>query len=110
MGGTLPSWMGKDRRTKQNKTSRGHEKRIAKATGGRVQPGSGSSWRARQDTKDSDQLIQHKGTDKASFTIKVDEWKEIQRDADRAGREPVLVITFQQHGIELAVTAADIPD
>lgn len=100
----LPSWFdsGQDR-TKQNRRSRAQERGVAKKVGGRVMPGSGSSWRARGDVKSSTHLIEVKYTDKASFPLKKATWQQIERDALKAGKEPALIIDIQ--GLRLVVTA-----
>ena len=75
--------------------------------GGRRQAGSGSSWRAPQDIKTEDYLVQVKYTDRASFTLKRSEWDSLARDAARAGRDPIMVIEFtggKDPGPRLVVT------
>lgn len=102
----LPPWFSKNRE-KINRRSRSQERRYAEENRGRVQAGSGSSWRAPQDVKEDDYLTQLKFTDKQSFSIKVAEWKKIRKDAREAGRDPKLVIDFEKEGIRLIVTEED---
>lgn len=76
-------------------------------------PGSGSSWRARGDVKNDTHLIQHKYTDKASFTLKFAEWQKVVEDALRAGKEPAMIIEHPESGLRLVITEmgeADEPD
>ena len=86
------------------------EEAHAKETGGKVQPGSGSSWRAPEDVRGpldesgDGYLDQHKFTDSGSFRITAKEWRKIRANARRAGREPRLIIEFPEHGIKLTVT------
>ena len=102
----LPAWMGKNRES-NNARSRAHERKVAKDTGGKVQAGSGSSWRARQDVKDDTHLIQHKFTDGKGYRVTVDEWNTISADAARSGREPVLIIDFDGYGKGLRLTITE---
>jgi hypothetical protein len=101
----LPEWFHKDRE-RQNTRSRKQERDYAKERQGKVQAGSGSSWRRPQDVQEADSLTQLKFTDKDSFTINVKEWKGIRADALRDGREGKIVIEFSKHGIRLAVSEA----
>lgn len=99
----LPEWFHKDRE-RQNTRSRKQERDYAQERQGKVQPGSGSSWRRPQDVQEEGFLTQLKFTDKDSFTIKASEWKAIRNDALRDGREPRLVIEFSKHGFTVAVS------
>lgn len=103
MSSNLPAWWsGKADKKKQNRRSARLERAHAERTGGRVQAGSGSSWRAPEDVvgpidEESGEgfLDQHKYTDKLQFPIKRAEWDRLRRNALRAGRDPRLVIEFQ---------------
>lgn len=101
----VPAWWreGQDRE-KQNRRSREQERNRAKATGGKVQAGSGSSWRAREDVKTPDYLEQLKFTDKKSFSLKLSEWKRIRDNAIKAGREPRMVVEFSGEQVTLIIT------
>lgn len=100
--GNLPGWFDKNLE-KQNTRSKAQERRIASQTGGRVQAGSGSSWRARQDVKTPGRLIQVKYTDKGSFSLTVKEIRQVQNDAALAGREAGFMVDFAQHGIRAVI-------
>lgn len=103
--GALPSWWG-DRADKkrQNDRSRAQERRVAREVGGRTVAGSGSSWRAPGDIKAEDYLVEHKGTNKASFRLTLEDWEQAASDALRSGREPAMIIEFASTGRRLLVT------
>lgn len=103
----LPSWWNRDRE-RQNQRSRKQERQQAEQVGGKVQRGSGSSWRAPQDVKGPDYLDQLKYTDKRSYSIKVSEWKALVQDALNHGREPRMIVSFPQEGITVQIT--EVPD
>ena len=98
----LPSWMGRDREDR-NRRSAEHERRIARLSGGRVQAGSGSSWRAAEDVSTRTHLLQHKFTDKKGFRLTADEFLKVQRNAHQTGKEPAMVIDFDSYGLTLLV-------
>jgi hypothetical protein len=100
-----PRWH--DKPTKDNKK---HEQAWAKARGGRPQPSSGRFWHAKFDVKDSELLTDNKQTERRSFTIRVADWRLLQRAASREGLSPCLQITFltEQGSIDLAVISADM--
>lgn len=100
---TRPAWWGNERKV-QNRRSAKQEKKRAVETGGRTMAGSGSSWRARQDNRTDEELEQIKYTDKKSFTVKVAECEGIYRDALNAGRDPQMVVDFEQHNIRVVMT------
>lgn len=77
--------------------------------GGRVQPGSGSSPRARGDVKAREVLEELKFTDAASYPMDVRDWATLRRDAHNMGREPRLVIDFKRHGVRLVVVEEPAP-
>lgn len=103
--GSMPSWWGDaaDKRT-QNRRSRTKESRVARETGGRQTPGSGSSWRAPGDIKTDDDLIEHKYTDGASFRLTVEDWEQARTDALRSGREPAMIVELTRVGRRLLIT------
>jgi hypothetical protein len=106
----LPPWWDKEsaRKRKQvNKRSKKQEEDRAKKIGGRVQPGSGSSYRAPQDVRNDDYLEQLKFTDADSFALKAKEWLAGEADASRFGRSHRMVIDFDKYGLRLVVTRED---
>lgn len=99
---TMPEWWDKSREN-NNRKSRAQERAVAKARGGKVQAGSGSSWRAPQDVKDDTHLIQVKFTGKKAFTLSKQDWKALRDDAMNSGREPAYVVTFEPEGTTLLI-------
>lgn len=97
-------WGGKPARKRQNARSRAQERRVAKDTGGRRQPGSGSSRRAPGDVKSDDELIEVKFTDKPSYRLVEEVWQKVKRDALTHGREPAMIVEFTQTGTRLKIT------
>lgn len=100
---SLPSWFDAQR-SNNNKRSQRQEKGWAKKIGGKTQVGSGSSWRAPQDVRNDEYMMQIKFTDSDAFRLSVKEWKRVAADAIRAGKDPAMAITFAQYGITLIVT------
>ena len=65
------------------------EARFADLIGGRVNPGSGSGWKRRQDVRTIEWLWENKRTDnKRSISIKLDDVEQLRRHALREGRTP----------------------
>lgn len=88
----LPLWVNR-KGQQQNATSRKQERNIAKERGGKVQPGSGSSWRAKEDVQTPDSLIQIKYRQK-SYSLTAEEGRMLMRNALQVGREPEMIIEF----------------
>lgn len=103
---STPRWANKP--TKDNKK---HEKEWAKARAGRAQPSSGRFWHAKMDVKDDELLTDNKETERLSFSIKLADWKLLQRAAQREGLQPCFQITFIQSDggkINLVVLPAEM--
>ena len=101
-----PRWA--DKPAKDNKR---HEQAWAKARAGRAQPSSGRFWHAKFDVKDAELLTDNKQTEKLSYSIRVADWKLLQRAASKEGLAPCLQITFiqaQGSPIDLVVISADM--
>lgn len=90
----LPKWMDKQEKRLQNRHSKEQEKRLARQVGGRVQAGSGSSWRAPQDIKSPEYMIQAKYTGKSEYPLKASDLIQVAVDANRCGRTPVMIVEF----------------
>jgi hypothetical protein len=76
------------------KRSQKQEKRAAKRTGGRVQPGSGSKPGAKGDVRNAGALrMECKTTTKKSFTLKLSELEKLEGEAT-SGENPVFEIEF----------------
>lgn len=112
----LPPWMEdtpKKKRQKINQRSAKQEKEHAQRTGGRVQAGSGSSWRAPEDVRgklDAEgggYLDQLKSFATGRYTLSAKEWIKLRRNAHKDGREPRLIIEFPEQGVRLVVTEDD---
>jgi hypothetical protein len=70
------------------KRSKLQERRIAADVGGRVQAGSGSSWRAKSDVRDIGNLrIEAKFTSKDSYSLKLKDILKIREEALIGGLE-----------------------
>ena len=106
---TQPAWWDPDQRKTRNQRSKTQELNRAKDTGGRVQAGSGSSWRAPQDVVTGEHLEELKFTGKSSYSIKTSMWVKLRSNAVRLGREPKLVIDFVEEGVRLIVTEEPDP-
>ena len=72
------------------KQSQKHEKRIAKAVGGKTTAASGAFWSRKGDVRNNLYLFEHKWTGKKSFSIQSSVLKKIHVEAIMDGREPVL--------------------
>ena len=76
------------------KQSQKHEKRIAKAVGGKTTAASGAFWSRKGDIRSDDLLIEHKWTGKKTKTIKAEELEKITTEAIIDGRTPVFGISL----------------
>ena len=74
------------------KESQKHEKRIAKAIGGKTTAASGALWSRKGDVRSETLLIEHKWTGKKSKTIQSAELRKITTEAIIDGRLPVFGI------------------
>jgi len=77
-------------KSKGQKQSQKHEKRLAKLVDGSVNAASGAFWSRKGDVRSKDLLIEHKWTGKKQVTIKSDVLKKITREAILDSRIPVL--------------------
>lgn len=85
------------------------EKRIAKDTDGKVQPGSGAVWGYRRDVVTPLVLIEAKTTENSSFSIKLKDLSHLATTAYMQGKTPVYLVEIN-HWPELAVIPkTDIP-
>lgn len=114
--GSLPPWMednSKNRRKSVNRRSQKQEKEHAQRTGGKVQAGSGSSWRAPEDVRgplDEEGggfLDQLKSYATGRYRLDANEWIKFRRNAHKDGREPRLIVEFPEHGVRLVITEED---
>lgn len=98
----LPAWWSDEAgKKKQNRRSAKQERQHAQRTGGRVQPGSGSSKSNPQDVKTpiNDQgegyLDEVKYTDGKGFRVQLGYFQRLQRNARLTGREGRLFVEFR---------------
>lgn len=91
---------------RQNRRSSSQEKEVAQELGGRVQAGSGSSWRAPRDVRTPAELVELKYTDKKTFVLDARAWQHYAQDATIHGREPVMIIDFEAYNLRLKITEA----
>lgn len=81
-------------KSKGQKESKKHEARLAKKIGGQRNAGSGAFWSRKGDVRNTDVLIEHKWTGKASFTVKAAVLEKIVKEAILESRMPVLGISL----------------
>jgi len=81
------------------------ESTVAEDFGGRIQTGSGNQWFAKGDVKTGKHVISCKQTDRDSFSITGNDWNEIRKIAEAAGRSPILAINM--NGKRIAVMDYD---
>lgn len=77
-------------KSKGQKESLKHEKRLEKIVGGKRNAASGAFWSRKGDVRSDDLLIEHKWTGKKSVTIKSEILKKITKEAILDSRTPVL--------------------
>ena len=74
--------------------SQAHEKRLAKAIGGKTTAASGAFWSRKGDVRSDDLLVEHKWTGKKQFTLTATVLEKIVTEAILDGRTPVLGISL----------------
>ena len=89
----MPKWWGKERE-ERNRRTRKQEAGHAKATGGKQQAGSGSSYRAPGDVLQAEFLDELKWTDKGSRALDLREWESHRTKALLMGRQPRMFVDF----------------
>ena len=91
--------------TDGQKMSRKHERDLADWLGGRVVPGSGSSWSHDADVRAGNVLIEAKATDKKSYSVRDVVWRKLEKEALRVGATPLLAVRIGE--LDLAVLSMD---
>lgn len=76
----------------RRKRSDRQEKTWADKVGGRVNPGSGSGWRKRQDVRTDFMLWEMKRTDNKSISLKLDDLEQLRHHAIVEDRIPAMHI------------------
>lgn len=105
---TPPWWDGRAARRAQNASSARQERRHARDVGGKVQRGSGSSWRAKGDVLSGQFMDELKETDGRQFSITTTIMHKLFRAADQYGREPRLIVDFKSIGKRAVITFEDL--
>jgi len=90
-------------RQDHKRRSKLQEARTAKDFRGRVTPASGSQWHSKGDVKTKNWLIECKTTTKQSYSLKVQTWHKIWKEAMSEGRDPLMVIDFAEDDTSLVV-------
>lgn len=103
----MPRWLDREGQ-RQNRRSAAQERKRAKETGGRTQPGSGSSWRAPQDVVTDGVMESVKYTDKDQFVIRIIDVLSVEADSLRHGRDPRMVVEFSKHGKRIICNIEDL--
>jgi len=83
------------------KQSQKQEKRLAKAYGGGVTPGSGNGWVHKNDVKTDTLSIEAKYTDAKSFSLKLADLLKAEKYALIDGRDVIFTVSFS--GEEFAI-------
>ena len=86
---SVPKWL--DSKTPQE-MGRRFEKKVAKKTKGRVQPGSGSVPFFKEDVVTKGCLMQLKRTEKSQFTLHLKDLTELCINAAKVGKQPVFIL------------------
>lgn len=76
------------------KQSQKQEKRLAKAYGGGVTPGSGNGWVHKNDVKTDTLSIEAKYTDAKSFSLKLADLIKAEKYALIDGRDVIFTVSF----------------
>jgi hypothetical protein len=90
-------------KTKGQKESQKHEKRLANKVGGSRNAASGALWSRKGDVRSDDLLIEHKWTGKKSFSLKADVLEKIVREAILESRMPVLGVSLNNKNYVLLI-------
>lgn len=85
-------------------TGRRRERRAAAARKTRPQPGSGNTPGRPGDWIEPEWLVEHKSTERASYSLKLAEWDKVRTEAALMGRKPAMMINIR--GVSLWVTSA----
>lgn len=84
-------------RSKGQKESQKHEKRLAKAVGGKTNAASGAFWNRKGDVRNPNYIFEHKWTGNKSFTLKSTVLEKIVKEAVLEGRTPALGISLNNN-------------
>ena len=93
--------------TEGQKQSRKHEERLAKELGGTRVGGSGAGWSHKLDVRAPDILLEHKWTSRGSYSVTAKLWREVETQAVKISRTPLLGIRLELSDIDLIVMDED---
>lgn len=87
------------------------EKRVAKEISGKQVVASGSKWGSKGDVRDDLYLIECKTTRNKFYTLNINTWIKIQREAIKDGlRTPIMCVDLENGKTKLAIFNAGIFD
>lgn len=81
-------------KTRGQRMSQRHEKRLAKVVDGTTVAASGAFWSRKGDVRSDDYLIEHKFTDAKSYSLKAADLRKLDDQATMAGRTPVFALSL----------------
>lgn len=77
------------------RNSRSQERRVARDLGGRVTPGSGNQWHAKNDVRAPGWSVECKTTEKESYRLKAADLRAAEREALLNNRDMCFVVEIQ---------------
>jgi hypothetical protein len=81
-------------KTRGQKESQKHEKRLAKTLGGSTVAASGAFWSRKGDVRSEKYLVEHKFTDAKSYSLKAEDLVKLEKQAIMAGRIPLFAVAL----------------
>jgi len=84
-------------RAENNKRARKQEDELASTYRGSRNAMSGAGWVRKADVRSEDLLIEAKTTSKKSWSLKLDDLRELRKQAIMDDRMPVFVVDIQGH-------------
>lgn len=91
--------------TPGQRRSRAQERDGAREFGGARTPGSGSGWLRKNDVLTPGLSIEYKTTAKASYTLRLEDLRTAERNANADFRDMVFIVSIQGH--EYALVTKD---
>jgi hypothetical protein len=81
-------------KTRGQKESQKHEKRLAKTLDGSTVAASGAFWSRKGDVRSEKYLVEHKFTDAKSYSLKAVDLQKLEKEAIMVGRIPVFAVSL----------------
>jgi hypothetical protein len=81
-------------KTHGQKESQRHEKRLEDVIGGKRVAASGAFWSRKGDVRSEKYLIEHKFTEKKSYSLKALDLDKVEKEAIMTGRVPLFAISL----------------